>query len=175
MRPDNMWRKGPPFGEKVIGVGDDRTVPLKSCGILLFEQSGGTCRFLLMRHADRWDLPKGHVDPGESEIECALREFEEETSIPRERIDLDAGFRFEHHYRVPPRKGGGAWRDKTLVVFLGRLLDPHPVEVSEHIGYEWFDWSPPHHIQAQTIDPLLEAVATYAREQRKSPCASEVR
>ena len=35
--------------------------------------------FLLLRHPDRWDLPKGHLDPGETPAECALRELEEET------------------------------------------------------------------------------------------------
>ena len=27
--------------------------------------------FLLLRHPDRWDLPKGHVDSGETPAECA--------------------------------------------------------------------------------------------------------
>ncbi|MEL7266668.1 MAG: NUDIX domain-containing protein, partial [Planctomycetota bacterium] len=37
--------------------------------------------FLLMRHAKRWDLPKGHSDPGETLIQTALRETQEETGI----------------------------------------------------------------------------------------------
>ena len=56
-----------------------------SCGFLIFrddtDKRGKTKRnFLLMRHADRWDLPKGHVDPGEKKKQCALRELEEETN-----------------------------------------------------------------------------------------------
>lgn len=148
----------------------EKATPLKSCGILLFDSNSGPCRFLLMRHHDRWDLPKGHVDAGESEIECALREFEEETGIPREAIDIEPGFRFEQHYRVKPRRGKRVWRDKTLVVFLARLLEPRAVEVTEHAGHEWFPWSPPHRIQVQTIDPLLEAVTRYVAGQQKNPC-----
>ena len=53
---------------------------VKSCGFLLVR--GEPIReFLLMRHADRWDLPKGHVDAGETEMECALRELAEETGV----------------------------------------------------------------------------------------------
>jgi hypothetical protein len=33
--------------------------------------------------------------------------------------------------------------------------------LTEHESFRWFDWNPPHEIQAQTIDPLLDAVAKY--------------
>ncbi len=52
---------------------------VKSCGIIVFKRD--PLEFLLMRHPTRWDLPKGHVDPGETDLECALRELEEETGI----------------------------------------------------------------------------------------------
>ncbi len=31
----------------------------------------------------KWALPKGHIEPGESREEAALREVEEETGVPR--------------------------------------------------------------------------------------------
>ena len=34
----------------------------------------------------RWDLPKGHVDAGESDAECAVREIEEETGVKGAKI-----------------------------------------------------------------------------------------
>lgn len=38
--------------------------------------------FLLVQHqAGHWAFPKGHADPGESALETAMREFEEETGI----------------------------------------------------------------------------------------------
>ena len=63
-----------------------------SCGILLFRKKTHK-QFLIMQHASRWDLPKGHVDPGETKRECALREFTEETGIDAESIKLIKGFR----------------------------------------------------------------------------------
>ena len=146
---------------------EDRSVAgsLKSCGVLVFRRRGDRCEFLLLRHADRWDLPKGHVDAGEGDVACALREMEEETGIRADWVELDRDFRFELHYRVRTRRGREA--DKTLVVFLGRLARPDAdVTVTEHIGHAWFAWSPPHRIQAQTIDPLLEAVAAHVSD----PC-----
>ena len=118
-------------------------------------------QFLLMEHADRLDLPKGHVDQGETEIECALRELEEETAIPPDAIKLDPEFRFTHHYAVWPKKFNGEECAKTLVVFLGFLQRDVEIVLTEHQGFRWVDWKPPHAIQAQTIDPLLAEVASY--------------
>ncbi|MCA9054267.1 MAG: NUDIX domain-containing protein [Planctomycetaceae bacterium] len=117
-----------------------------------------------MRHPTRWDLPKGHVDPGEdSEISTALRELEEETGISADAIAIDPEFRFEHRYQVRSKRTGGEMWWKTLVVFLGRLTRSVEIEVTEHEGYRWFPWSPPHSIQTQTIDPLLAAVDAFLR------------
>jgi len=131
--------------------------PLKSCGVLLF-RSEPKRSFLLMRHADRWDLPKGHVDPGETEMQCALRELWEETGIEADAISLDPNFRYTLDYQVAWREAGGQLRDKQLVVFLAELTKPVEIKLTEHLGYQWFDWNPPHRIQEQTIDGLLAAV-----------------
>ena len=53
---------------------------IKACGFLVFRDVPDPS-FLLMKHPKRWDLPKGHVDPGESEVETALRELHEETGL----------------------------------------------------------------------------------------------
>jgi bis(5'-nucleosidyl)-tetraphosphatase len=132
---------------------------VKSCGVLIIR--GRPVReFLLMRHADRWDLPKGHVDLGETEVQCALRELHEETGIEAADVRLIDGFRFESHYPVRAKKSGKLY-DKTLVIFLGELQRDVPIAVTEHQGFAWFPWQPPHRIQAWTIDPLLTAVADF--------------
>jgi ADP-ribose pyrophosphatase len=132
---------------------------LKSCGVLIIR--GEPIReFLLMRHADRWDLPKGHVDPGETEIQCALRELREETGIQATDLELIDGFRFETHYQVRAKKSDRIY-EKTLVIFLGRLRRDASIAVTEHVGYKWFAWNPPHRIQAWTIDPLLAEVERF--------------
>jgi bis(5'-nucleosidyl)-tetraphosphatase len=133
----------------------------KSCGFLIVR--GDPVReFLLMRHADRWDLPKGHVDPGESEIECALRELNEETGITADDIEIIEGFRFTTHYQVRSKRDGRLI-DKTLIIFLARLNREVRIDPTEHGGYQWFPWNPPHSIQSRTIDPLLGELAKFLK------------
>ena len=119
-------------------------------------------QFLLMQHASRWDLPKGHVDPGETEYQTALRELHEETGIRDKDIELDPHFRFSLMYTVRLKRFKGQPRQKELVVFLARLRKKKlDLTLTEHIGYQWMDWNPPHQIQANSIDPLLYAVDRY--------------
>jgi bis(5'-nucleosidyl)-tetraphosphatase len=132
---------------------------VKSCGVLIVR--GEPVReFLLMKHKDRWDLPKGHVDAGETEIECALRELVEETGIEASDIELVPAFRFTHEYQVRD-KYSRELCDKTLVIFLARLVRDVPIVPTEHPDFAWFPWQPPHRIQSQTIDPLLAAVEQF--------------
>lgn len=137
---------------------------VKSCGVLIFRQQPKES-FLLMEHPKRLDLPKGHVDPGETETECALRELREETGIKPGDIELDPLFRFTLQYLVNGKRYG-LKEDrvlKTLVIFLAELKREVKIKCTEHHGYRWVDWAPPHHIQGQTIDPLLAAVDEYRR------------
>ena len=43
---------------------------VKSCGVLVMKSDRS---FLLMKHEDRYDLPKGHMEAGETEHQTALR------------------------------------------------------------------------------------------------------
>lgn len=127
---------------------------VKSCGLLVV-RGNPIQSFLLMRHPTRYDLPKGHAEPGETDIQCALRELEEETGITADHIELDPIFRFTTCYPVRYRQHGDEEFEKTLVLFLGRLTQDVPITPTEHIAYEWFRWEPPHRIQKETVDPLL--------------------
>jgi bis(5'-nucleosidyl)-tetraphosphatase len=73
---------------------------IKSCGFILFrgDRLAPQKSFLLMKHRDRYDLPKGHVEPGESDLECALRETTEETGIPASAIEIEPEFQYRSIY-----------------------------------------------------------------------------
>lgn len=139
-----------------------------SCGFLIV-RGNPIDSFLLMKHPARWDLPKGHVDPGETELQCALRELEEETSIRHDDIEVDPDFVFENRYLVNQKRyGGKGLVEKTLKIYLGRLIRPVEIVVTEHDGFKWFNWKPPHRIQDWTIDPLLSAVNEHLARSRQS-------
>lgn len=131
-----------------------------AAGYLVFRNSQ-RLEFLLMQHPDRWDLPKGHLDQGETVIQAAQRELWEETGIPSNAIWTDPQYCFVHRYWVAKRKNPEQKSLKELSIFLGILLQPIELVCSEHPNYKWWDWNPPHRIQYQTIDPLLASVAQH--------------
>lgn len=135
----------------------------RASGFLIFCREP-ELRFLLMKHTDRWDLPKGHVDEGESDLDAAYRELLEETGIKKSEVEMDPDFRFEIAYEVSAKKYTGKKNDKvlkTVVIFLGFIPRKREIEVSEHPDYKWFKWNPPHAIQEKTIDPLLAEVESF--------------
>ncbi|PHQ31797.1 bis(5'-nucleosyl)-tetraphosphatase [Rhodopirellula bahusiensis] len=145
-----------------------------AAGVLLLTRESSP-HFLLMRHPDRWDLPKGHCDDGEDFLTAAKRELVEETGISGDDCEFDPDFQFDLHYPVTYRKQSGTYRkqpgtyrkqpDKTFQkhvrYFLAFLPQVVKIELTEHEMSRWWPWSPPHQIQSQTIDPLLAAVADH--------------
>jgi 8-oxo-dGTP pyrophosphatase MutT (NUDIX family) len=130
---------------------------IKSCGVVVFRRDPALS-FLLLRHPHRYDLPKGHVEEGEAETECALRELAEETGLTPDVVRLEDGFRWATTYYPRYRGRGGRVVEKTVVIFLGWLLAERHVALTEHTGYEWVLWRPPHRLAQGTIDGVLAAV-----------------
>lgn len=136
---------------------------VKACGVLVFRKQP-VPSFLVMKHHHRWDLPKGHLEEGETEKQCAIREMWEETGIGMHTIQLDPRFRYQEVYYPYEARFGPGRVEKTLVIFLGWLEKDHPITVTEHLGYDWLPWNPPHKIQKFTIDPLLASLEVYFQE-----------
>ncbi|MCO8124247.1 NUDIX domain-containing protein [Stieleria sp. TO1_6] len=142
--------------------------PLRqAAGILLLTRQKPV-QFLLMRHTDRWDLPKGHCESGESMVETARRETEEETGISADAITIDPDFRFELRYDVTYKRNPGQVFEKQVLYLIGEIESAVTPRLTEHESFQWFDWNPPHTIQSQTIDPLLQAVAIHLAARQSS-------
>ena len=58
-------------------------------GGIVFKIKDGNVLYLLVRprrSPDEWVFPKGHIEPGESDVQAALREVEEETGVVAKEI-----------------------------------------------------------------------------------------
>ena len=87
----------------------------RSAGVIVFRRADGRCRFLLIlsRLTKRplWEFPKGGMAAGESPLEAALRELEEETGLGRGAVRLVEGFEAHEDYRFTI----GTGPDRVLV------------------------------------------------------------
>ena len=84
----------------------------KSCGVIVFTRTADGIRYVLAQsRAGHFGFPKGHVEPGETETETALREVYEEVHL---RPTLLEGFREVSEYTVP-----AVGVRKQVVFFLG--------------------------------------------------------
>ncbi|MEX0274790.1 MAG: NUDIX hydrolase, partial [Flavobacteriaceae bacterium] len=72
--------KGKRLVEKFSAV-----IPLVTAGGGLVRNQKGKVLFIYRN--DKWDLPKGKLDKGETIEECAIREVEEETGVKDLRIE----------------------------------------------------------------------------------------
>lgn len=126
---------------------------VNAAGFLLFAREQPP-KFLLMRHKNRWDLPKGHAEPGEDILTTALRETQEESGVPAKDIEVDPDFQFIIEYCVNGVRRGTY--EKRVTYFIGYLPKTRDIELTEHSDYRWWNW-PTEAIQSQTIDPLLNA------------------
>lgn len=111
-----------------------------------------------MKRSHRYDLPKGHIEPGETELQCALRELSEETGITNKQVCLELDFRFKTIYYPRYRRYDGQKVEKSLVIFFAWVSEELEIVMTEHSSSEWIKWNPPHHFRNRIIDELLSAV-----------------
>jgi len=133
---------------------------VKSCGVICFTQTKQPS-FLLMRRSHHYDLPKGHIEPGETELQCALRELFEETGITKEQVCLELSFRFKTIYYPRYRRFNGDKVEKSLIVFFAWVNEELEIVRTEHSSSEWIKWNPTHNFNNQIIDDLLLAVEKF--------------
>lgn len=106
----------------------------KSCGAIVFSNENGVRKYVIIRgtgiYKEYCGFPKGHMEPGETEVETALREVKEETGLD---VTLIEGFRTEDAHFLA-REGRPNDR-KTNVYFLAEYsnqqIKAQESEVSE--------------------------------------------
>jgi len=113
----------------------------KTIGIITFRWEDKGIRYLLLHHGGQyWNFPKGRQEIGETELESARRELQEETGISD--IKIIDGFRDEYDYDFDSEVRGGERKKiyKEAVFFLGEVKDPAVKISDEHVDFGWFDF-----------------------------------
>ena len=94
-----------------------------SCGAVVFTRIGGEPHYVLVRAKGQREgchgFPKGHMEPGETEEQTALREIYEEVGL---RVRLLPGFRAVTEYPLPDKPD----TRKRVVFFLAEYADQTP-------------------------------------------------
>jgi 8-oxo-dGTP pyrophosphatase MutT (NUDIX family) len=119
-----------------------------SAGGAVYRQTNGGIEWLLIqpKDSDRWQLPKGRIEAGESAAEAAVREVEEEGGVGveiREKIDT---FKIFFYWPSKDKLKAGEKQEKvfkTITFFLmesvsntGIAPDPNEVDEVKWLAYE---------------------------------------
>lgn len=103
------------MGKKEKVLGRKKTT---SCGGVIWrvDDKGNPALLLIKQfaHKERWGIPKGHVDSGETLEECALREVREET-----------GLKIQLGERMPDVFIANSSEDKTVISWLSVPVGSH--------------------------------------------------
>ncbi len=102
----------------------------KSCGVLPWRMNNGQREFLLVfeSFSKCWSLPKGHMEAGETEVQTALRELQEETGLTAQ-LDTSRSAAIEYPISDVARK--------QVVFYLGQVIGEPTVRAGEIDKCKW--------------------------------------
>ena len=101
-----------------------------SCGAVVYRDIKGEVRYLLIKNkrSAHWGFPKGHIEPGETKQQTAVREVLEETGI---HVKLINGFESVSKYKIQNKI------EKVVSIFVGTTNDTstciQPEEIEDYI------------------------------------------
>lgn len=142
---------------------DPDTLPYRPCvGMMLINDRGDIFAARRKDTPDAWQMPQGGIDPGEDAMTAALRELQEETSIPPDQVRVIAEAPDVIRYDLPPHLLGKVWkgrfRGQEQRWFLGRFEGTEDaIDLdTEHPEFDAWQWMPP--------EALLEQIVAFKRD-----------
>ncbi len=103
-------------------------------GVLVYKYIKGERRYLFLKGKGHLDLPKGHIERGETSLEAAIRETFEETGM---RVSPDRYFKHRVYFWYVE---GGDKVKTELTMYLAKASNGAKVRVTEHSGYVWLTY-----------------------------------
>ncbi|XP_045464766.1 bis(5'-nucleosyl)-tetraphosphatase [asymmetrical] [Harmonia axyridis] len=106
-----------------------------AAGFVIFRRFTGVIEFLLLQTSygeHHWTPPKGHTDPGETDLEAAYRETKEEAGFTKSDFKVFENEKFTLNYDV---KG----KPKTVYYWLAELTNKNVTVTlsNEHQDFKW--------------------------------------
>lgn len=134
-------------------------LPYRPCaGIVLANADGHIFAGRRIDHeSGAWQMPQGGIDPGEDPRTAALRELEEETGLPPDKVEVEAETGEWVLYDLPDELLGKIWggrfrgqKQKWLLCrFRGRDAD---VDIdTAHPEFSAWTWMPPEELIDQIV------------------------
>lgn len=141
----------------------------KSAGAVIFKRENNKIYYLLLHYPssakaprDYWDLPKGHIEKGEDEIETVKREIEEETGLKD--IKFVEGFKEWMKYFF---KFKGKNILKFVTFYLAKTQNKDVKISGEHIGYKWLPYEEAiEQLTFKNAKEILQKANSYLREHK---------
>jgi putative (di)nucleoside polyphosphate hydrolase len=129
-----------------------------AAGVMLINREGKV--FVAQRldsTLEAWQMPQGGLDEGEDAEAGALRELEEETGIPSDKVEIIARCPVELTYDLPEDLAGklwkGKWRGQRQSWFLARFLgEDGDVNIeTDHPEFRAWKWADPAELPAMIV------------------------
>ena len=138
---------------------DPSSLPYRpGAGVMLVNRQGKV--FVAQRldsTLEAWQMPQGGLDEGEEPRDGALRELEEETGIPRDKVEVLAAAPEPLLYDLPEDLVGklwkGKWRGQRQYWFLCRFLgEDSDVNIeTEHPEFRAWKWADPDDLPSMIV------------------------
>jgi len=131
----------------------DNSDVIMSAGVIVVTQRKDGLHYLVLRVHNYWDFPKGIVEPGESPLEGAIREVQEETTLD------DLVFIWGEDYRETP-----VYRNNKIARYYvaeSQRLDVD-LPVTEELGHPehdefcWLSYGEAHERLHARVQPILD-------------------
>ena len=129
------------------------TAPIRAAGAVVFRRSDRGIRLLVLRAYKNWDFPKGRIEPGETELDAARREVEEETGLAK--LDYPFGEEFKE---TLPYSGNKVARYYLAETDAEKIELPVSPELGrpEHHEYRWVSFDEAEDLLPPRLAPILD-------------------